>query len=182
MVAVLIVTTLAARAARCSEILTLDQAIGRALEIAPTLANAAASSDLSRARADEARAPLYPSIGGAGEYTQSPGYDQIITNRGETLAQLVLDYTAYDGGRRSDQLRAARYASEAAMLGVAAVRAQIVFDTTVAYFDLVRARGQESHLNTNFNRLGGYVAIVEALERSGRAIPNDVPADPIGAR
>jgi outer membrane protein TolC len=156
------------------ERLTLDQAIGRALEIAPTLANAAASSDLNRARVDEARAPLYPDIAGAGDYTQSPGYDQVITNRGQTLAQLVLGYTAYDGGRRSDQVRAARYAAEAARLGVAAVRAQIVFDTTVAYFELLRAREQESRLGTNLNRLTGYVAIVEALERSGRAIPNDV--------
>lgn len=170
----LFVTLLNSTSAGASETLTLDQAVGRALEIAPTLANAAASSDLNRARVDEARAPLYPDISGAGDYTQSPGYDQIVTNRGQTLAQLVLGYTAYDGGRRSDQVRAARYAAEAATLGVAAVRAQIVFDTTVAYFDLVRARGQESHLSINVDRLGGYVAIVDALERSGRAIPNDV--------
>jgi outer membrane protein TolC len=173
-IAALLATTLTALPARGGETLTLEQAIGRALEIAPTLANATASSDLSRAQVDEARAPLFPNIGGAGDYSQSPGYDEVVTNRGQTLAQLVLDYTAYDGGRRSDQLRAARYASEGAMLGVAAVRAQVVFDTTIAYFDLLRTRGQESHLSTNLDRLGGYAAIVEALERSGRAIPNDV--------
>jgi outer membrane protein TolC len=173
-VAALFATILVAIPVRGGETVTLDQAIGRALEVAPTLANAAANSDLNRARVDEARAPLYPNISGAGDYMQSPGYDQIITNRGQTLAQLVLAYTAYDGGLRSDQVRAARYAAEAAMLGLAAVRAQIVFDTTVAYFDLVRARGQESRLGTNLDRLGGYVAIVEALQRSGRAIANDV--------
>ena len=163
-----------ARVVQASETITLDQAIGRALELAPSLANAAANSDLNRARVDEARAPLFPNIGGAGDYTQSPGYDQVITNRGQTLAEAVLDYTAFDGGRRHDQVRAARYAAEAAKLGVTAVRAQIVFDTTVAYFDLMRARQQEAKLGVSFDRLGGYVAIVEALERSGRAIPNDV--------
>jgi outer membrane protein TolC len=173
-IAALFATTLTALPSRGGEALTLEQAIGRALEIAPTLTNAAAASDLSRAQVDEARAPLLPDIGAAGDYSQSPGYDEVVTNRGQTLAQLMLDYTAYDGGRRSDRLRAAHYASEAAMLGVAAVRAQVVFDTTVAYFDLLRTRGQESHLSTNLDRLGGYVAIVEALERSGRAIPNDV--------
>jgi outer membrane protein TolC len=166
--------TLIAAPARCSETITLDQAIGRALEVAPALANAAANSDLDRARVDEARAPLYPSVSGAGDYMQAPGYDRTITNGGQTLGQLVLDYTAFDGGRRSDQARAARYAAEAATLGVAAVQAQIVFDTTVAYFDLLRARGQEQSLDANLARLGGYVKIVEALERSGRSIANDV--------
>ena len=170
----LFATTLIAIPARGGETITLDQAIGRALEVAPMLANAAANSDLNRARVDEARAPLYPNLGGAAEYTQTPGYDQKITNRGQTLGQLVVNYTAFDGGRRNDQVRAARYAAEAAMLGVAAVRAQIVFDTTVAYFDLLRAREQESNLGANLDRLGGYVAIVEALEHSGRSIANDV--------
>ena len=162
------------RAALAVETMTLDQAIERALEIAPTVANATANSDLNRARIDEARAPLYPNIAGAGDYTQSPGYDEVITNRGQTLAEATLDYTAFDGGRRRAQVRAARYAAEAAKLGIAAVRAQIVFDTTVAYFDLMRARQQEAKLGMSFQRLRGYVAIVEALEHSGRAIPNDV--------
>ena len=173
-VATLFPAILIAFTARAGETITLAQAIGRALEIAPTLANAAASSDLNRARVDEMRAPLYPNIAAAGDYTQSPGYDQVITNRGQTLAQLVADYIVYDGGRRSDQVRAARYAAEAAMLGVAAIRAQIVFDTSVAYFDLLRARGQQLRLGINLNRLSGYVTIIEAMERSGRAIPNDV--------
>jgi outer membrane protein TolC len=154
--------------------ITLEEAIGRALEVAPMLANAGANSDLNRARVNEARAPLYPSISGAGDYYQAPGYDRTITNGGQTLGQLVLNYTAFDGGRRNDQVRAARYAAEAATLGVAAVRAQIVFDTTVAYFDLQRARSQEQALDANLARLGGYVKIVESLERSGRVIPNDV--------
>jgi outer membrane protein TolC len=166
--------TLVAAPAQCGETITLDQAIGRALEVAPSLANAAANSDLNRARVDEARAPLYPSLFGSADYTQSPGYDEKITNRGQTLGQLVLAYTAFDGGRRNAQVRAARYAAEAAMLGVVAVQAQIVFDTTVAYFDLLRARGQEQDLGANLARLGVYVKIVEALERSGRSITNDV--------
>ena len=166
--------TLIAAPARCGETITLDQAIRRALEVAPALANAAANSDLNRARVDEARAPLYPSVFGAGDYMQAPGYDRTITNGGQTLGQLVLDYTAFDGGRRNDQARAAHYSAEAATLGVAAVQAQIVFDTTVAYFDLLRARGQEQSLDANLAQLGGYVKVVETLERSGRSIPNDV--------
>ena len=36
-------------------------------------------------------------------------------------------------------MRAARYAAQAARLGIQAAQAQIVFDTTVAYFDLLRS-------------------------------------------
>ncbi|MBF6559972.1 MAG: TolC family protein [Candidatus Binataceae bacterium] len=159
--------------AHSGEILTLDEVVGRALVSAPALSAAAANSDLSRARIDEMRAPLYPSIFGTGDYMQAPGYDRTISNGGQTLAEAALDYTVFDGGRRLAQVRAARYAAEAATLGAVAVRAQIVFDATVAYYDLVRAEAEQREARANFDRLGGYVRIVEALQRSGRAIPND---------
>src|SRR5207245_3263138 len=104
---------------------------------------------LNEARISEARAPLYPAIEGNGEYFQAPGYDQTVSNGGLTLTQLALGYIAYDGGRRSDQVRAARYSAQAAAFGVEAARALIVFDATVAYFDLVRTRAIEAELNSN---------------------------------
>ena len=105
---------------------------------------------------------------------QAPGYDPVITNRGQTLAQLGLGYMAYDGGRRAALLRSARYAAQASALGLDAARNQIIFDTTVAYFDLLRARNAESELQANADRLAHYVKVVDALRRSGRAIDNDV--------
>lgn len=165
---------LLASTAHAAETLTLADAIDRALRIAPALDAATAQSDLSSARVAEARAPLYPSIQAGAEYNQAPGYDQIITNRGLTLAQLMLDYTVYDGGRRSDQARAARYAAQAAALGVDTARAQIVFDVSVAYFDLMRQRDRAKELDASLERLRSFVRIVEALERSGRAIATDV--------
>jgi outer membrane protein TolC len=154
--------------------LTLEDALARALAVAPAVSSAAAQSDFDRARVDEARAPLFPSIAGTGDYQQSPGYQEVITNRGQTLAQLGLDYVAYDGGRRAAQVRSAGYAAEASALGLATARNQIIFDTTVAYFDLLRARDAEIELQANAARLAQYVKVVGALRRSGRAIDNDV--------
>jgi outer membrane protein len=154
--------------------LTLEDALARALAYAPGVASAAAQSDLDRARVDEVRAPLFPSLAGNGDYMQAPGYDEVVTNHGQTLAQLGLDYTAYDGGRRAAQVRSARYAAQASALGVDAARNQIIFDTTVAYFDLLRARNAEIELQANADRLAQYVKVVDALRRSGRAIDNDV--------
>ena len=156
-----------------AETLTLDQAIQRAIAFAPTVASASAQGDLSAAMAREARAPLYPSLSVDSEYMQAPGYSVAITNGGLSDAMLSLNYTAFDFGRRLAAARAALYQSEVDSFGVRAARAQIIFDTTVAYYDLVRAQEIEREYVADHERLRKYVAVVQALRKSGRAIAND---------
>ncbi len=170
MLAALILTAGHAQAAQ----LTLDRAIRRALEVAPSIDSAAAASEASSARVKEQRAPLYPSVSTGAEYFQAPGYSTVITNRGLSSGMLMLDWTAFDFGRRRAQLHAAEYVKEAAALGVNAARAQIVFDTKAAYFDLLRWRGMLRELQSNLDRLTRYVATIEGLKQSGRAITSDV--------
>lgn len=156
------------------ETLSLDQAIQRALAFAPTVASASAQSDLSAAMVREARAPLYPSLSAGSEYMQAPGYSIAVTNGGLSDAMLTLNYTAFDFGRRLAETRAALYQSEADRYGVGAARAQIIFDTTVAYYDLLRTQEIERELTANDARLKRYVTVVKALRASGRSIANDV--------
>ena len=165
---------LAGVASSSAEVITLAQAIDRALKVAPSLGSALANSDLSAAKITEARAPLYPNLYATGEYNQAPGYDERISNRGLTQTLALLTYTVYDGGRRDAQVRAARYAADAARLGVRAAQAQVVFDTTVAYFDLLHSQQVEQVHKESLKRLTGYVAVIQGLRNSGRAIPNDV--------
>jgi outer membrane protein TolC len=154
--------------------LTLNEAIERALIFAPSVSMVSAESEVSKARAREQRAPLFPTLTAGTEYYQAPGYNTTVTNRGLSAGLIALNYTAWDWGRREAQYRAARYVSEAAQLGVAAARAQIAFDTSIAYYDLLRARASERELGLNLQRLSRYEATVEALQASGRAIINDV--------
>ena len=154
--------------------ITLPDAIDRALHRAPSVDVAAATSDMSVAHVREQRAPLFPTVGTGVEYYQAPGYDQVITNRGLSAGMLTLDYTAWDWGRRQALLRAAQYVSEASRLGVAAAQAQIVFDTSIAYFDLLRARGTQHDLHASLERLSRYVTTIGQLEKKGRVITNDV--------
>jgi outer membrane protein len=154
--------------------LTLSDAIQKALSFAPSVAMASATSELSEARTREMRAPLLPSVSAGTEYYQAPGYAQVITNRGLSSAMLALDWTALDFGRRRSRMRSARYASQAARLGVRAAQAQIAFDTKVAYFDLVRAQMAVRELESSLKRLSRYVATVTTLQRSGRAVMSDV--------
>lgn len=157
-----------------AETLSLSECLERALRVAPSLEEAGAGAALGEARLREARAPLLPGLRGQLEYSQQPGYDDAITNGGTSSAQLLADYVAFDGGRRLAALRAARWAAQAAALGVGFARSQVVFDTRLAYFDLIRARQSEAELQGSASRLARYVGIVEALARSGRAIPSDV--------
>src|SRR5271155_2611341 len=152
----------------------LSDAIDRALHLAPSVDVAAAASDMSVAQVREQRAPLFPTVAAGAEYYQAPGYNEVISNRGLSAAMLTLDYTAWDWGRRQARLRAAEYVNEASRLGVVAARAQIVFDTSIAYFDLLRARGEQRDLQASLERLTRYVKTIERLEESGRAITNDV--------
>jgi outer membrane protein len=174
MVAVIVSGVLACASVAAAEPLTLPVAIDRALRAAPAVGVAAAASDISAAHVREQRAPLYPNIASGGEYYQAPGYDEVVTNRGLSTALVTLDYTVWDWGRRQARLRAAEYVAQASRLGVAAARAQIVFDTTVAYFDLVRSRGMQRDLQTSLDRLTRYVATINELNKSGRTITNDV--------
>lgn len=154
--------------------ITLSDAIERALHVAPSVDMAAAASDMSVAHLREQRAPLFPTVGAGAEYYQAPGYNQIISNRGLSAGMLTLDYTAWDWGRRRALVRAAEYVNEASRLGVAAARAQIVFDTSIAYFDLLRARATQQALQASLGRMTRYVTTIQALEKSGRVITNDV--------
>jgi outer membrane protein TolC len=172
--AIVAIAMLAVVAPAHGDTLTLAQAVQRALAFAPTVASAGAQSDLGAAMVREARAPLYPSLSAGSEYMQAPGYSIAIANGGLSDAMLSLDYTAFDFGRRLAQARAALYQSEADKYGVHAAQAQVIFDTTVAYYDLVRAQELEHELRTADARLKRYVAVVKALRASGRAIANDV--------
>ncbi len=168
---VVTISILFAAAPARAETLTLGQAVERALAFAPTVTSASAQSDLSTAMVREARAPLYPSLSTGAEYAQFPGYSIAVTNGGLSDA---MNCTVYDFGGRMANVRAALYQSQAAEYGIRAARAQIVFDTTVAYYDLLRAHAGERELTSDATRLQRYVAVVKALRASGRSIANDV--------
>src|SRR6266478_6070593 len=172
--AVLAAVTAVWGSAGAAATLTLPDAIDRALRFAPAVDVASATTDMSRAHVTEQRAPLFPTLASGVEYYQAPGYNPTISNRGLSAALVTLDYTAWDWGRRQARLRAAEYVLEASRLGVAAARAQIVFDTTVAYFDLLRAHDAQRFLQGSLQRLERYVATIESLKNSGRAIASDV--------
>jgi outer membrane protein TolC len=171
---VILLTTAARVAAAEAGPLTLEQCVARALATAPTIEVARAGADFSEAQMREASSALYPSLRTDIDYLQQPGYNQAITNRGQSSGQAIADYLAIDGGRRLAQVRAANYARLAASLGVAAARSQIILDTASSYFDLVRTQRAQAEISLSLERMTRFAATIRALAQSGRAIPNDV--------
>jgi outer membrane protein TolC len=164
----------AASLTRASEPLTLNECVSRALTTIPRLAEAGAAVDLSAAQQREVAASLFPTVRSDIAYLQEPGYREVITNRGLSAGQLIADYLVYDGGRRTSQLHAARFAEQASQFGLAAARNQVVFETTVAFYGLIHASQIARELQANTQRLSRYTAVLQALRSSGRATVNDV--------
>jgi outer membrane protein TolC len=153
--------------------LTLDDAIDRAIVHAPAVDGAKSSVELTDARVREQRAPMMPSIATGAEYSQSPGYDQVITNRGLSTGLVTMNYTAWDWGRRDARLSAARQVAQAARNGVDSARTQIAFEASLAFFDLIRANVEAREASDVLARMSGYVAVIDELKTSGRATAAD---------
>lgn len=154
--------------------LTLDECISRALATIPRLAEAGAGLDLSSAQRREEAASLFPSVRSDIQYLQEPGYREAITNRGLSAGQLIADYLVYDGGRRLARVHAAKYAEQASQFGLAAARSEVVYDTTVTFYGLIRAIQVAAESQSSIEQLSRYSTVIQALRASGRATADDV--------
>lgn len=172
--AALLLFTALASSPRAEQPLTRRDCIERALRNIPRLAQARATIDLSEAQRREIEASMYPTLRSDIQYFQEPGYREAITNRGLTAGQLLAGYQVFDGGKRLAQLRAAQFAEQASGLGLAAARSQVIFDTSVAFYNLVRASQVLEELHSSAKRLTLYNNVISSLRRSGKATANDV--------
>src|SRR6266851_3458231 len=152
-----------------AEVLTLEECVARALKFTPSVEIATSGVDFSAAQLRETSSSMFPTLRTELEYQNFPGYNIAITNRELSRGQLISEYLAYDGGRRLAQIRAARYRAEENAFGAAAALRQIVFDTRVAYFDLLRATQAEREFTASQERISGFARAVAALRLSGRA-------------
>src|SRR5580704_16020873 len=159
---VLFLLAVLASSSRAGEPLTLNECVERALRTIPKLAEAGAAIDLTAAQRREVGASLYPTLRSDVEYFQEPGYREAITNRGLAAGQLLADYQLFDGGRRLAQLRAAQFAEQASSLGLDAARSQVIFDTSVAFYNLVHSAQALEELRNSQKRLALYNNVVSS--------------------
>ena len=80
----------------------------------------------------------------------------------------------FDGGRQLAQLRAGQYAEQSSRLGLDSARSQVIFETSVAFYNLVHASQVLEDLRGSSKRIALYANAILSLRSSGRATANDV--------
>jgi outer membrane protein len=131
---------------------SLAEVVRRVLDAHPSVEAAREATLAARADVAAARAQRRPSVGAEASALryQEPmvvapihGFDpSLAPDFDRTLVQgsLVLDYTLFDGGRRSAQVSRARALEGASNAELAEVRAALIERTTQAYLALLTAR------------------------------------------
>src|SRR6185295_5117562 len=119
-----------------AETLTLDQAVKAAVERHPTVRGAQASELAAEASADQARAPLLPSLTASATYNVSGNSaNDTLGDPGQTLrGSLDADILVWDFGQTSSQWRSAQASADSARFDTRQARLDVVLSVRVAFF------------------------------------------------
>jgi outer membrane protein len=166
---------------------SLDQAVARAIEHAPRLAETRAREAAARASHDAKRSTALPSATVSSGFTRTNHVDEVliplptggtrvlfpdIPNNYRVRGELVVPVYAF--GRVGATLDASRSDIDAAAAEVRASEADVRLDTARAYWGLVSAREAVRVLEQALARTDAYVADVKARVDAGILPPNDV--------
>jgi len=94
--------------AAAAEIVTVEEAVGRALARSPAVQAAVFGTSGAAARQRAARAAYTPQFSAKSEFGRSAGFDERVTNGGITSALVGVEATLLDGGLRDAEFAAAR--------------------------------------------------------------------------
>jgi len=129
--------------AAAAEIVTVEEAVGRALARSPAVQAAVFGTSGAAARQRAARAAYTPQFSAKSEFGRSAGFDERVTNGGITSALVGVEATLLDGGLRDAEFAAARARLRSATAIEQQRRAEVAFATRSAYFTALAARTEE---------------------------------------
>jgi outer membrane protein len=186
-VVLLLLSAAGSIAAQTRDTLTLEDAVSMGLANSRTLQASAARMAGAEARASEIHAGMLPSLKLEGSYkrlsdvdpfrVQLPMLPQAIeispTVLDNTNLRLGLQQPLFTGFRLLSNAQAADRLAEASKADHAADRADLVLNTTAAYWTLYQTRETERFVADNVRRIEGYVRDIGNLLRAGMATRND---------
>jgi outer membrane protein len=174
----------APQAAAPRRVLTLDESVRTALAHQPQLAQARASVQAARARADQARADLLPQVSGQAQAfrrTSNVGTTGLGTSSAATLdthtdlsfsanaSQLVLDF-----GQTSGRWRAARRTADAEEASARETELATVLDARTAFFQARANRDLADVARATLENQRAHLAQPDAVVRIGTRPPIDL--------
>jgi len=174
-------------AAQTRDTLSLEDAVAMGLANSRTLQASAARVAGADARAAELHAGMLPSLKFEGSYrrlsdvdpfrVQLPMLPQAIeispTVLDNTNLRLGLQQPLFTGFRLLSNAQAADRLAEASKSDHVTDRADLVLNTTAAYWTLYQTRETERFVADNVRRIEGYVRDIGNLLRAGMATRND---------
>jgi outer membrane protein TolC len=166
--------------------LTVDAAVGIALDRNPVTRAAAEGVRVAEEAAGEARAPYYPTLSVGASYARWETHaflpeglvgSTIPSTIGPTddwTAAFMGRYTLYDSGRRAADLRTALAYQRVAEHEAARVRQDLALEVRRAFYALVGARDGERVADTNLARAEEHLRLARERRAAGAVSGGDV--------
>ncbi|HEY0305197.1 MAG TPA: TolC family protein [Longimicrobiales bacterium] len=160
--------------------LSLEAAVGRALEVGDEVLLARAQVDLTSAQVITARASGLPQLRLTSTYNhvfenaRANAVGQIFNQPNTYNTNANLSQTIFQGGRVFAGWRAARRLNSAARLTAQEVRSQTAYDVQQAYLQALFTQQLMDIQNANLQLAEGQLRQVSQFESSGRAARFDV--------
>jgi len=193
-----LVLALAASAAPAgaAELLSLEQAVGRALERSPAVAAVASRVAAAEAEAERARGRRLPTVDLSATYhgTDSPAevfalllnqerfdMDAFFASDPNSpdwldtfITSLEVRQPVYTGGELSARIRQAETMADAAGRSLGHERRRIAFETATAFLDLVTARERVGVLEQARATTAGHVVLARSFAEQGMLLRAEV--------
>ncbi len=182
-----VTTCVLAQPALAQETITLDEAIGRAMQRSARIEELGARQAGAEAAMSGRTAARMPSVALVGGYTRTNHVDEFgIAAPGQPLrliypdvpdnphARLDLRWPIYTGGRTGALERAAQAERNASVEDLQAARADLRLEVTRAFWALVTARETERVLSRAVQRMDAQVSDLRTRLDQGVIPPNDL--------
>jgi outer membrane protein TolC len=174
LLALLLAVVLVSSRPAAAAVVTVDDCVQRALARAPSARAAAAQAQAAGAQVDAAAAAYYPKLLAQAGYGRSEGFDQAVTNGGETSLGLTVALPLLDGGLRKAELAAARARLRSAEAITRQRRADVAFAVRSAYFTALAARREAEIQRDAGATLRAAVALLDRQEAQGLVVHDEV--------
>jgi len=155
--------------AEAGDLLTLPQAVALTLEHSPALSASAFDDVAATLRRRGAWAAYLPVLSAESGYGRSYGYDEAVTNGGDTHAIVKLETILFDAGAGLARGAEAKAKLRSARSGERSRRAEVAFAATEAYLGILTAKRERELQAEVAAELESYAALVDRLELGGGA-------------
>jgi outer membrane protein len=158
--------------ARGQKVLTLDECLTRAFQTHPLAALSEVNVRAAEAALDEHRKSLLPPVRIAAGLSYAPhtdrtGYDPVVTDGGQLVAQVAISHTLYDGGKRGIQTDELSLDLTRTQIERRRAARDLRWLVISAFADAEEAAGVRDVQVRRLEDLTGYETLVNSLFRGG---------------